>query len=131
MVNKPGMAATCTESGFGESTECFECGKILVAPALLNPIGHDFSAEFTVDKEATYTQTGVKSKHCLREGCTEQSEVTEIPILASTFTDSEMAVLANNVVMMIPGMNIKQLLSLASDGGKRKTVKQLNLHNFL
>ncbi len=186
-VYVPGVAPTCTESGYGEVVECSECGEFLVVPVWFDPIGHDwgewtvessatcssdgrvvrickndnkheetiilpalehkagaaatctqdqvctvcggvvreklghdFSAEFTVDTEASYTQAGSKSKHCLREGCSEQSEVTEIPKLVATFTDSDMAVLANNVVMMIPGMNIKQLLSLASDGASLK-----------
>ena len=40
-------------------------------------MGHDYSKEFTIDKPATPTETGSKSKHCTR--CDEKTEVTVIP----------------------------------------------------
>ncbi|MBR2876365.1 MAG: leucine-rich repeat domain-containing protein, partial [Clostridia bacterium] len=66
----------CVESG-GKIFTCTACGALKTEsiPAL----GHDFSAEFTVDKEATVTEEGSKSKHCSR--CDEKTEVTAIPKL--------------------------------------------------
>ena len=50
---------------------------MITAGTDINALGHDFAAEFTVDKEATCTEEGSKSKHCSR--CDEVTEVTPIP----------------------------------------------------
>lgn len=41
--------------------------------------GHAYATEFTEDTAATCTEKGSKSKHCTTTGCTEKTEVTEIP----------------------------------------------------
>ena len=69
--------ATCTEKGYTGDTCCTVCGKVITAGTDINALGHDFAAEFTVDKEATCMEEGSKSKHCSR--CDAKSEVTEIP----------------------------------------------------
>lgn len=72
--------ATCTENGYKEVGTCEVCGAHYsykddenVIPAL----GHDYEAEFTVDKVATCTEPGVKSKHCTR--CDAKTEEQVIP----------------------------------------------------
>ena len=70
--------ATCTEKGYTGDTCCTVCGKVITAGTDINALGHDFVAEFTVDKEATCKEVGSKSKHCSR--CDAKSEVTEIPV---------------------------------------------------
>ena len=40
-------------------------------------MGHDWNEDFTVDKEATCEETGLKSIHCKR--CDERKEITTIP----------------------------------------------------
>ena len=70
--------ATCTEKGYTGDTCCTVCGKVITAGTDINALGHDFAAEFTVDKEATCKEAGSKSKHCSR--CDAKSEVTEIPV---------------------------------------------------
>lgn len=72
--------ATCTENGYKEVGTCEVCGAHYsykddenVIPAL----GHDYEAEFTVDKVATCTEPGVKSKHCTR--CDAKTEEQAIP----------------------------------------------------
>ncbi len=58
-------------------------------------LGHLFSEEWTIDVAATCTGTGIKSHHCLREGCEEKGTV--IPILSKGHTWDE------GVVAIEPG----------------------------
>lgn len=69
-------APTCTTDGVKTYT-CNVCEetKTEVIPAL----GHNYSTEFTIDKEATCTEAGSKSKHCSR--CDSVTDVTTIPAL--------------------------------------------------
>ncbi len=46
----------------------------------LNAVGHDYSKEWTIDKEATYYEDGSKSHHCSR--CDAKIDVTVIPRLS-------------------------------------------------
>ena len=46
----------------------------------LNAVGHDYSKEWTIDKEATYYEDGSKSHHCSR--CDAKVDVTVIPRLS-------------------------------------------------
>ena len=75
---KGAKAATCTEKGYTGDTYCKVCGEKVETGQDIDALGHDFAAEFTVDKEATCTEAGSKSKHCSR--CDAKSEVTEIPV---------------------------------------------------
>ena len=42
---------------------------------------HIYDSKFTIDKEATCTSEGYKSKHCIEPGCTSVIEKTPIPAL--------------------------------------------------
>ena len=68
---------TCTTSGLTQGKHCSTCGKILQAQTEIPALGHDFSKEWTIDKEATCTEKGSKSHHCTR--CEVKSDETEIP----------------------------------------------------
>lgn len=46
---------------------------------------HNYSTEWTIDKEATCTEVGSKSHHCL--GCNSKMDITEIPALEHQFSD--------------------------------------------
>ena len=50
---------------------------------ITQPLGHDFSTEFTTDREPNCTDKGVKSKHCSR--CMAKSEETVIDELGHDF----------------------------------------------
>lgn len=65
---------SCSTSG-EKVYHCKNCGqtKLETIPIL----GHDYSNEFTIDKEATCTEDGLKSKHCSR--CDSTTEKTIIP----------------------------------------------------
>ncbi len=80
----PAVAATCSATGLTEGKKCSVCDETLVAQTVVNALGHDFGTEFTVDKEATCTESGIKSKHCSR--CDERSEVTEIAVIPHSLT---------------------------------------------
>ena len=59
-----------------DSTEA----KFEEAQNALNAVGHDYSKEWTIDKEATYYEDGSKSHHCSR--CDAKVDVTVIPRLS-------------------------------------------------
>ena len=59
-----------------DSTEA----KFEEAQNALNAVGHDYSKEWTIDKEATYYEDGSKSHHCSR--CDAKIDVTVIPRLS-------------------------------------------------
>ena len=65
---------TCTEEGV-KTFECTVCGKTKTEK--VEALGHDWDNDFTVDKEATREETGLKSIHCKR--CDERKEITTIP----------------------------------------------------
>ena len=72
------IEATCVS---GEET-IYQCSGCQAEKSSITkePLGHEFSTQWTVDREATCTQTGEKSRHCMREDCDERTEPTEIPM---------------------------------------------------
>ena len=72
-----GQAATCTADGWNEYDSCKRDGCNYTTKTIIPQLGHDFSTEFTTDKEPSCTENGSKSKHCSR--CEATTEVTVIP----------------------------------------------------
>lgn len=70
---------TCTQSGIA-LYYCSGCGE--EKEKLLEALGHSFSKDWTIDQEATCTEMGSKSHHCIREGCTERKDITQIPMVS-------------------------------------------------
>lgn len=78
--------ATCTESGWKEVGVCEVCGEHYSYPTEENAIpatGHTWSEDYVVDKAATCTEAGEKSKHCTV--CDAKEDVQEIPALGHDF----------------------------------------------
>ncbi|MBR3519151.1 MAG: hypothetical protein IKN77_03400 [Paludibacteraceae bacterium] len=77
------LAPTCTETGLTTYT-CLRADttKIDTTAAL----GHDFAEEFTIDRQASCTEDGEKSKHCQR--CTERTEITVIEAPGHNWSDT-------------------------------------------
>lgn len=78
--------ATCTEAGWKEVGVCEVCGKHYSYPTDENAIpatGHTWSEDYVVDKEASCTEAGEKSKHCTI--CDAKEDVQEIPALGHDF----------------------------------------------
>ena len=75
---KETKAPTCTEAGEKTYT-CTRCNA--TKTEAIEALGHAYSEEWTVDKEATCEEAGSKSHHCTRLGCDSKSEVTEIEAL--------------------------------------------------
>ena len=69
-------APTCTEAGEKTYT-CTRCSATKTEEVAA--LGHDYSDEWTVDKEATTTETGSKSHHC--KVCGDKTDVTIIPMI--------------------------------------------------
>lgn len=72
---------TCSDIG-QQNYVCTICGfeRIEEIPKL----GHEFSEDWTIDKEPTCMELGSKSHHCVR--CNEQRDNTEIPMLEHEFS---------------------------------------------
>ena len=78
--------ATCTDAGWNEVGVCEVCGEHYSYPTDENAIpatGHTWSEDYVVDKEATCTEAGEKSKHCTV--CDAKEDVQEIPALGHDF----------------------------------------------
>ena len=76
---------TCTNAGQTEGSQCLTCGTVIQELEELSALGHDFSAEWTIDIEPTCTTDGSKSHHCTR--CSEKSDVTTIDMLGHSYGD--------------------------------------------
>lgn len=86
--------ATCTEEGVLAHDHCGVCSKDFIENVetsaeqlVIAKTAHEWEAEFTVDKAATCTESGSKSKHC--KHCDSKTEVTEIPATGHNFTHHE------------------------------------------
>lgn len=64
-------APTCTEKGY--TTYTCVCGESYKADETA-ALGHEYSAEWTTDKQATCLNQGEKSRHCIR--CDSRTDVT-------------------------------------------------------
>ena len=72
--------ATCETAGSNKFT-CTACGT--TETRTVNALGHDYSADWTVDVPATCTEAGSQSHHCSR--CDSKSDVTEIPATGHSY----------------------------------------------
>ena len=77
---------TCTEQGKGY-TICSVCGDIVRDSVTVDAKGHDWDADFTIDKAADCKKTGSKSIHC--KNCDSKKDVTEIEITAHSWNEGE------------------------------------------
>lgn len=68
------VESTCTEGG-SVSEVCVLC-EATVSTEMLSPKGHTYSDEWTVDKAASPTENGEKSRHCIN--CDARTDITEI-----------------------------------------------------
>ena len=82
-----GQAATCTADGWNEYDTCKRVGCNYTTKTTIPQLGHNFSNEFTTDKDPTCTENGSKSKHCSR--CEATTEVTVIPANGHSWNDGE------------------------------------------
>ena len=63
------VAATCTKSGISEGSHCSVCNEVIVPQEEVHALGHDWSGEWTIVKEATATTDGKRETICTRDGC--------------------------------------------------------------
>ncbi len=66
--------ATCTNNG----TKKYNCLYGDSYYETVPPTDHSYSSSYTVDEEPTCIQEGSKSKHCINDGCTAKTDITEI-----------------------------------------------------
>lgn len=76
---KNAKEATCTEAGYTGDKVCKVCGTVVEKGEAIEALGHQFGG-WTVEKEATETETGLEVRTCKREGC-DVKETREIPKL--------------------------------------------------
>ena len=67
---------TCTQDG-EKTTVCSICGETVVE--VIPSLGHEFKAEFVVDREPTCTAAGSESFHCIRCGLSQSGTSKTIP----------------------------------------------------
>ena len=68
---------TCTVDGIGHR-KCTKCGETIESNIIVKA-AHQFSTQWTIDKEATTTEEGEMSHHCTRAGCDARTDITSIP----------------------------------------------------
>ena len=83
---KETKAPTCTEAGEKTYT-CTRCDK--TKTEAIEALGHAYSEEWTVDKEATCEEAGSKSHHCTRPGCDSKTDVTVIEALGHEWSEGK------------------------------------------
>lgn len=81
----PAKEATCTETGLTEGSCCPGCGEIFTAQTIIPALGHDWSGEWTVIREATATEDGKKVQTCTRKGCGQK----KYEVIPATGTEEE------------------------------------------
>ena len=69
LVTDAAIVATCTKSGISEGSHCSVCNEVIVAQKEVPALGHDWSGEWTIVKEATATTDGKRETICTRDGC--------------------------------------------------------------
>ena len=80
------VAATCTQKG-SRTVVCERCGETAVYE--IPSLGHEFKAEFVVDKNPTCTAAGSKSFHCIRCGLSQSGTSQAISSLGHDFGEWE------------------------------------------
>jgi hypothetical protein len=100
-------SATCTADGNTAYYTCSHCDKWFEdseatteitnkSSVTIYDLGHNYSTEFTVDKAATCTEVGSKSKHCSR--CFSTMDVTSIEKKAHSWNDGKVTIAATCTV---------------------------------
>ena len=97
MTKTEAKAATCTEAGNKAYWTCNTCHKVFsdehgetettVADMTIKATGHDWTPEWTVDKEASCTEEGSRSHHCKK--CSEVKDRETIAKKAHNLTKVE------------------------------------------
>lgn len=81
---------TCTDTGKTEGSHCCNCGEIIVAQEDIPAKGHDWD-EWSVIKEPSDSEAGIKTRACKR--C-DETETAEIPVITCNINfDGENAVI--------------------------------------
>jgi len=77
-----GYPPTCTTDGAGDGSYCDDCGTVIVAQQVIPTSGHIYDAQYTIDKPATESESGYKSRHCTA-GCDAFTDCVELPAFSS------------------------------------------------
>ena len=81
----PAVEATCTKTGLSEGEKCSNCGKVTIEQQTVPKAGHKWNSYYTVDKAATFTSEGLKSKHCSVCGASDPGSAQSIPKLKAAW----------------------------------------------
>ena len=76
IIDIDAVKPTCTETGLTKGQICKDCQKVIVAQEEISALDHSYSTEWSVDKEPTCVEEGIKSHHCIR--CEAKSNITPI-----------------------------------------------------
>ena len=67
--------ATCGADGYSGDTYCTDCGLLIGSGEVMAATGNHSFGDWTVEKEATATETGLRTRHCDTCGLTEAEEI--------------------------------------------------------
>ena len=88
--------ATCT-TNCTETAKCDRCNKTNTKEVENTKLGHNYSSEWSVDKEATCIETGLMSKHCIRfNKCKSSIDSITTPAKGHKESDWEIIIKATN-----------------------------------
>lgn len=97
LTSHTAVAATCSVAGNSEYYSCSNCGAFFEDESSSKPIaegswiikatGHEFAKEWTTDVEATCTDGGSKSHHCIHKDCNAVKDETEIEPLGHNYSE--------------------------------------------
>ena len=76
---------TCTATGI-RTYKCSRCTSSYTET--IAKTSHTYSSSYTIDKAATCSAEGSKSRHCTTSGCTAKTDVTVIPKTSHSYTSS-------------------------------------------
>lgn len=92
---------TCEKDGYTGDTYCKVCNVKVKSGETIKATGHIFTNE-TIDKEATYTEPGQKSKHCAN--CDAVIDVQVIPVKEKETLELNEKVEYNNLIFKVTGV---------------------------
>lgn len=98
------VAPTCVKLGHALHT-CLICDHTYIDEDTTSTLAeHDYNEEFTVDKEPTDFEEGIKSRHC--KNCDAVTDMTTIPIISlasGNYSDTVKWVIKNDGTLVILG----------------------------
>ncbi|MEE0419852.1 MAG: hypothetical protein UDG86_07390 [Lachnospiraceae bacterium] len=113
---------TCTETGIMTYT-CSRCNK--TETKVIYPLGHTWNSDYTIDKEASYFEEGIKSIHCNICDVVQPGSEVIIPIISDQQAAEEVIKKIHDIGSVT--LDSEELIAEARNAFNALTEKQKNL----